>query len=97
MTGSELVAFVSNNALTHQITEIKRHYPNKKITLLVFGIKDMARRNKQAVNRHAVELALTELQLLHGISHRHLDTSEDVAQVFLQFSKSIGEKLYKYE
>lgn len=97
MTASELVAFVSNNALSQRISDIKKHYPNKKITLLVFGMKDLARAKKQSVNRHAVEMALTELQLLDGISHRHLDTSEDVAQVFLQFSKSIGEKLYKYE
>lgn len=97
MTASELVTFVSDNALSQRISEIKNHYPDKKIALLVLGMKDLACGKKQSVNRHAVEMALTELQLLDGISHRNLDTSEDVAQVFLQFSKSIGEKLYKYE
>lgn len=95
MNATELISHVASNSLSNRIVEIKGHYPNKNITLLVFGLKDYGRRNKQAVNRHAVEMALTELQIVNGVCHRHLDTSEDVAQVFLQYSKSIGEKLYK--
>lgn len=95
MLASELVTFVSTNNLPHRINEIKSYYLGKKITLLVFGLKEFIRINKRAVDRHAIEMALTELQIMNGVCHRHLDTSADVAQVFLQFSKSIGEKLYK--
>lgn len=96
MNSAELIGYVSNNTLPDRIKEIKNHYPNKNVTLLVYGLKEYARRNKKAVDRHAVEMALTELQIVNGVCHRHLDTSDDVAQVFLQFSKSIGEKLFKY-
>lgn len=95
MLASELVTFVSTNNLPHRINEIKSYYLGKKITLLVFGLKELIRINKRAVDRHAIEMALTELQIMNGVCHRHLNTPADVAQVFLQFSKSIGEKLYK--
>lgn len=95
MTAVELNTYVMNNQLMNRIKTIENIYPNKIISLVIFGLKEYCRTNRGNVGRFAIETALTELQLLHNISHRLLDTAEDVAQVFVQFSKSIAEKPYK--
>lgn len=95
MTAAELNSYVTSNKLRHRIETIKSHYPNKDISLVIFALKEYCRNNRANAGRFAIETALTELQLVYNISHRLLDTAEDVAQVFLQFSKSIAEKLYK--
>lgn len=95
ITASELNSYCISNGLIDHIKMISDIYPDKKLSLLIFGLKEYCRTNRANVGRFAFETALTELQLLHGISHRLLDTAEDVAQVFLQFSKSIAEKPYK--
>lgn len=96
MTGSELNSYISNDQLVNRINVIKELYPNKNLTLLVLGLKEFCRTNRGNVGRIAFETSLTDLQISSNISHRLLNTSEDVAQVFLQFSKSIAEKPYKY-
>lgn len=95
MTAAELNSYVITNKLKNRIETIKTQYPDKEVSLMVFGLKEYCRNNRANAGRFAFETALTELQLVHNISHRLLDTAEDVAQIFLQFSKSIAEKLYK--
>lgn len=95
MTAAELNSYVTNNKLKDRIETIKSNYPDKELSLMIFGLKDYCRNNRTNAGRFAFETALTELQLVYNISHRLLDTAEDVAQVFLQFSKSIAEKPYK--
>lgn len=95
MLAAELNSYVACNKLRNRIESIKNHYPNKKLSLIIFGLKDYCRNNRENAGRFNFETALTELQLMYNISHRLLDTTEDVAQVFLQFSKSIAEKPYK--
>lgn len=95
MTAAELHTYVLHGQLINRIKTIESNYPDKCLTLAIFGIKEYCRTNRQNAGRFAFETALTELQLLHGISHRHSDTADDVAQLFLQFSKSIAEKPYK--
>lgn len=97
MTAAELNSFVIGNLLFSRIKTIKNNYPAKEMTLIVFGLKEYCRTNRANAGRFAFESALTELQLLHNVSHRLLDTAEDVAQVFIQFSKSIAEIPYKYD
>lgn len=92
---SELNSFVANNGLKNRIKYIKGIFPNKQLTLLIFGLKEFCRLNKQNVGRMAFETALTEIQITEGVCHRLLDTAEDIAQAFLQFSKSVAEKPYK--
>lgn len=95
MTAEELNAYVTSKQLIYRIKNIESVYPDKKLSLMIFGLKEYCRLNRGNVGRFAIETALTELQLLHSISHRLLDTAEDVAQVFLQFTKSIAEKPLK--
>lgn len=95
MTAAELNSYVSTGQLINRIKTIESEYPDKMLSLAIFGLKDYCRSNRQNAGRFAFESALTELQLLHGISHRLLDTADDVAQMIVQFSKSIAEKPYK--
>lgn len=95
MTAAELNSYIKGKLLIDRIETIKNNYPDKELSLVIFGLKEYCRNNRANAGRIAFETALTELQLLHNISHRLLDTAEDVAQVFLQFSKSIAEKPYK--
>lgn len=95
MTAAELNSYVVGNLLISRIETIQSNYSGKDLSLMIFGLKEYCRNNRANAGRFAFESALTELQLLHNISHRLLDTAEDVAQVFLQFSKSIAEKPYK--
>lgn len=95
MTASELNSYVISNKLIQRIETIKSCYSNKELCLVIFGLKEYCRNNRANAGRYAFEMALTELQLVFNISHRLLDTAEDVAQLFMQFSKSIAEKVYK--
>lgn len=96
MMSAELNTLVANNGFKNRIEYIKSIFPNKQLTLLIFGLKEFCRFNKENVGRMAFETALTEIQIMEGVCHRLLDTAEDIAQAFLQFSKSIAEKPYKY-
>lgn len=95
MMSSELNSLIANNGLKNRIDYIKAIFPNKQLTLLIFGLKEFCRLNKYNVGRMAFETALTEIQIMDGVCHRLLDTAEDIAQTFSQFSKSIAEKPYK--
>lgn len=95
MMSSELNTLIANNGFKNRIEYIKGIFPNKQLTLLIFGLKEFCRLNKENVGRMAFETALTEIQIMEGVCHRLLDTAEDIAQAFLQFSKSIAEKPYK--
>lgn len=95
MTAAELNLYVSSNQLNNRIKEIESFYPDKRISVVIFGLREYCRTNRDNVGRFAFENALTELQLFHDISHRLLDTAEDIAQVFLQITKSVAEKPYK--
>lgn len=92
---SELNSLVADHGLQKRIEYIKGLFPNKQLTLLIFGLKEFCRLNERNVGRLAFETALTEIQMIGGVCHRLLDTAEDIAQVFLQFSKSIAEKPFK--
>lgn len=95
MTAAELNTYVLHGQLINRIETIESEYPDKILSLAIFGLKEYCRVNRQNAGRFAFETALTELQLFHRVSHRLLDTADDVAQMFLQFSKSIAEKPYK--
>lgn len=94
ITAAELNGYVKSKQLSDHITDIQGKCPDKRVTLLVFGVKEFCRSNRNA-GRLAIETALTEVQLFNGISHRLLDTAEDVGNVVMQFSKSVAEIPYK--
>lgn len=95
MTASELNSYVISNQFIKRIETIKQNFPGKEMYLVILGLKEFCRNNRENAGRFAIETALTELQLLHGISHRLSDTAEDVVQIYLMFSKSIAEIPFK--
>lgn len=94
MTAADLNGYVKSNSLADHITDIQTKCPNKKVTLLVFGVKEYCRSNRNA-GRLTIETALTEVQLFNRVSHRLMDTAEDIGNVVMQFSKSVAEIPYK--
>lgn len=95
MTAADLSSYVKSNKLIDHINDVQNKFSNKQLTLLVFGVKEYCRNNRNNAGRLAIETALTELQLFNQISHRMMDTAEDVGNVVMQFSKSVAEIPYK--
>lgn len=96
MTAAELNGLVKRETLCEHIENLESLYPKKKILLLIHGIKDYcSNMNKRNVGRLAFETALAEVQLTKGVCARLLETSEDVGNAVMQFSKSIAEIPYK--
>lgn len=94
LTGSELNDLVKSDELMNHLKSIEVLYNNKQITLLIFGLKEFCRQRGN-VGRLAFETALTEIQLMANISHRLLDTADDLGNTVMQFSKSVAEIPYK--
>lgn len=86
---------VKTNSLLGQLQNIQSLYNGKQVCLLVCGLRDYCRQYPKQLKRLTIEKTLTELQILANISHRLLDTSADLANVVMQFSKSIAEFPYK--
>lgn len=95
VTGKELNNLIKANDLLNHLKSIEAIFDNKQITLLVFGLKEFCRQNPCNIGRLAFETALTEIQLLANISHRLLDTADDLGNTVMQFSKSVAEIPYK--
>lgn len=95
MTATELNDAVKDNNLLPQIQNIQTIYNDKKVTLLVYGLKEFSCSHRNNAGRMTFEMALTEIQLLANVSHRLLDTAEEVGHTVMQFSKSVAEIPYK--
>lgn len=92
--------------------ELKRTlFPDKLIHLGIFGLenyfsqyksrkqkcKDKAFANVPKVSRKDIDMALIELQIMYGISHRMLETPQDVSSLVAQLTKSIAQIPYKLQ
>lgn len=95
ITGNELNETIKLNKLRSLIKNVQQLFNRKQITLLVHGLKEFCRGNRNNVGRLTIETALTEIQLEENIGHRLLDTAEDVGYTVMQYSKSIAEIPYK--
>jgi hypothetical protein len=63
--------------------------------LIIYGLKEFCRKNKNATNMRETEINLTQLQMIANCSHRIFETPEDVALTLTQISRSIAEEPYK--
>lgn len=95
MPASEANEAVKQDKLLSLIQDLQGIFPKNQITLLVHGLKDFCRGNQSNAGRLAFETALTEIQLMANVSHRLLDTAEEVGHTVMQFSKSVAEIPYK--
>lgn len=90
---------VLKDELLEEFRKIKIKLPKKRITLLVCGLMEYNRTNGKAAaacELLKLQVHLTKLQLFANINHRLLDTSADLANTVMQFTKSVAEAPYKY-
>lgn len=67
MTAADLNDYVKSKCLAKHIVTIQSQCAKKYLTLLVFGVKEFCRTNRNA-GRLAIETALTEIQLCDVIN-----------------------------
>lgn len=64
-------------------------------TLVIYGLKDFCRRNKNVIGMKEMEIKLTQIQLFANCSHRLHESPDDVALTVTQMSKAIAEEPFK--
>ncbi|KAJ6639351.1 Crossover junction endonuclease EME1 [Pseudolycoriella hygida] len=94
LSARELNEEIEQESIITTMQRIKTSYPGKKITILVYGIKEFCRKSKNG-GRYTFETKLTELQVLHNFNSRLIETSADLNITVQQFSKSIGDIPFK--
>lgn len=95
ISGASLVNFINSKSLVAHIETIKESYPGWRLYLLICGLRGHCKTNRGCVNRSQTESTLTELQLTLQVSHRLLESKEEVAATIGQFFKSIAEEPLK--
>lgn len=90
ISASELNNQIEHKSILSTMNDIKTEHPSKKITILVCGVKEFCRKNRN-VGRKSVEKALTELQVLLNVDNRMIETAADLNITVHQFAKSIGD------
>lgn len=94
VTAQEFNAEIDRQTVMTTMQRLINEQPSKKFTIIVCGIKEFCRTNKN-VGRHSFETALAELQVLLNINSRLIETSADLNITVLQFTKSIADIPYK--
>ncbi|XP_039450066.1 crossover junction endonuclease EME1 isoform X1 [Culex pipiens pallens] len=97
MTGQELVLHVKEGTLRSIVDRLTTLYPGTVVSLLVFGLVNYCRSNRNCVGRKETETALTEVQLFSKCSYQLLDTAEEVGNFVAQLGKSLAELPYKQQ
>ncbi len=94
ISADELNEEIERKSIMATMQRIKTENASKSITIIVYGLKEFCRRNKN-VGRLQFETTLTELQVLLNVNNRLIETSADLNITVLQFSKSIADIPYK--
>lgn len=97
MSGEQLVWHVNEKTLLAETKRISSRNSDSTITLIICGLRAHCQQNRGCVTKTATEFALTEIQLLCNCSHRLLETADEMANVVLQFTKSIAEDPFKQQ
>lgn len=98
ISAGDLIKHIKAKNLLDKIRHIKASYlSDYTIDLIVCGIASYCRQNRGAIRRTETEFALTEIQLLLNVCHRLLESSEEVATVIQQYTKSIAENPFKQQ
>ncbi|XP_053659200.1 crossover junction endonuclease EME1 [Anopheles marshallii] len=97
LNGGDFVTAVRNHQLLGMVRSVKEQLPNRRLSLIVFGLVSYCRVHRGSVGRRETEHALTELQLFEDISHQLLETAEQVANFVSQLARSIAELPYKQQ
>ncbi|XP_035904148.1 crossover junction endonuclease EME1 [Anopheles stephensi] len=97
LDGGAFVASVRNQQLLATVRSVKEQLPNRRLSLIVFGLVSYCRVHRGCVGRRETEQALTEVQLCEDTSHQLLETAEQVASFVAQLARSIAERPYKQQ
>uniref|UniRef100_A0A1Q3F2K0 Putative crossover junction endonuclease eme1 n=1 Tax=Culex tarsalis TaxID=7177 RepID=A0A1Q3F2K0_CULTA len=97
MNGQELVQHVKEGSLLSIVQRLTVLYPDTVVSLLIFGLVQFCRSNRNCVGRRETEMALTEVQLFSKCSYQLLDTAEEVGNFVAQLGKSLAELPYKQQ
>lgn len=98
LTADEFVQLLKENKLLSYISSCKDYQPPINFistTLIVQGLKNFCKNNKNKVGMKEIEIHLTQIQLMANCCHRLLETPEDVALTVGTMSKSIAEEPMK--
>uniref|UniRef100_A0A182SGE6 ERCC4 domain-containing protein n=1 Tax=Anopheles maculatus TaxID=74869 RepID=A0A182SGE6_9DIPT len=97
LAGDQFVASVRNHQLLATVRNVKQQLPNRRLSLVVFGLVSYCRVHRGCVGRRETEQALTEVQLWEDTSHQLLESDEQVASFVAQLARSIAERPYKQQ
>lgn len=94
-SGAEVIRSIEDKILIPEIQSLQELHPDKKLSLLIVGLKKYCESAKPRLSRIDIERALTKLQLCTKTSHRLFESEKDVGLVVAQFGKSIAESAEK--
>lgn len=95
LSAEEFVNLIKANQLLSHISSCKEYRPHIDFlttTLIVQGLKNFCRNNRNKVGMKEIEIHLTQIQLMANCCHRLLETPEDVALTVATMSKSVAEE-----
>ena len=97
LMADEFAKAVKESQLMNIVQSAQELCPTEAIstTLVVYGLKNYCRKNKNKIGMKETEIKLTQLQILANCSHRLHETPDDLALTVSQISKAIAEEPFK--
>lgn len=96
LMGEELINLIKTGKTVTTVKGVKDIFAGKSVTLIIYGLKEYCRVNKDGIGRKLIERSLTEVELYTGCNHRLLETAADLASTICQFTKAVAEEPFKY-
>lgn len=91
LQGSEVVGWIETDVLIPTIKSYADIYPDKKISLFIYGFRKFLRGTNTRLSRVKIETELTRLQIHTKFSHRLIEKPTDLMDTIVHFSKSVAE------
>lgn len=91
LQGSDVISWMETGVLVSTIKSHADIYPDKKVSLFIFGFRKFLRHNNSRLSRVQIETEFTRLQLHTGISHRLIEKPVDLEDSIIHFARSVEE------
>lgn len=89
--GSDVIKWIEEDSLISTIRSHAEIYPDKKFSLLIYGLRKYLRGSNSKLSRVKIETELSRLQLHTRISHRLIEKPKSVGETIVHFGKSVAE------
>lgn len=96
LQGSDVIAWMEQDTLISTVKSFCDTYPEKNISLLIFGFRKFLRGGHSKMSRVQLETQLTKVQLYTKCSHRLIEKEDVLADTIVHFSKATLEWPVKY-